>query len=173
MGYDNNITVSGNMTRDPELRFSQAGMPIATFGLAWNKRRPDGEDEVSFFNVTCFRQLADNVAESLKKGSRVMVHGTLSQRRWDAPDGGARSAVEIIAEDIGPSLKWATAEIHKNEYRGDSANGGGRQGRNSGGRSYGRGPDKDDGSRSQTARSRPSSTHRDTASVGSVDEEPF
>ena len=165
MGFDNNITISGNMTRDPELRFSQAGMPIATFGLAWNRRRQDGEDEVSFFNIVCFRQLADNVAESLRKGSRVVVHGTLQQRRWDTPDGEARSIVEILADDVGPSLKFATAEIRKNEYRGDSSNGGGR--------SYGSESDASGRGRSQTARSRPAHADREAAPAASVDEEPF
>ena len=165
MGFDNNIAISGNLTRDPELRFSQAGMPIASFGLAWSKRRQDGEDEVSFFNVTCFRQLADNVAESLRKGSRVIVHGTLSQRRWDAPDGGARSKVEILADDVGPSLRWASADIHKNEYRGDSADGGGRN--------YNRGSGADGDSRSTARRSRPMSDRQDAVPAGSVDEEPF
>ena len=118
MGICNNATIVGNLTRDPELRFSQAGMPIATLGVAWNRRRNDGEDEVSFFNVVCFRQLAENVAESLHKGMRVVVYGTLQQRRWETIDGEQRAAVEILAEDVAPSLSWATAEVRKNEYRG-------------------------------------------------------
>ena len=99
-------------------------MPIATLGVAWNRRRPEGEDEVSFFNVVCFRQLAENVAESLHKGARVVVYGTLQQRRWDSADGEQRAVVEIIAEDVAPSLLWATAEVHKNEYRGGPPDGG-------------------------------------------------
>ena len=71
MGFDNTVTVVGNVTRDPELRFAQSGMAIAQFGVAWNRRRQDQEDEVSFFDVTCFRQLAENVAESVRKGARV------------------------------------------------------------------------------------------------------
>ena len=62
MGIDNNVSVTGNVTRDPELRFTQGGMAVASFGLAWNKRKQDGEEEVSFFDVTCFRSLAENVA---------------------------------------------------------------------------------------------------------------
>ena len=120
MAFDNTITVVGNVTRDPELRFTQGGMAVANFGIAWNKKKADGEEEVSFFNVSCFRQLAENVAESVTKGSRVVVYGALSQRSWDTPDGDRRSAVEIIADDVAPSLKWASAEIRKNEFRGDS-----------------------------------------------------
>jgi len=125
MAFDNTITVVGNVTRDPELRFTQGGMAVANFGIAWNKRKQDGEEEVSFFNVSCFRQLAENVAESLQKGSRVVVYGMLQQRSWDTPDGDRRSAVEIIADDVAPSLRWASAEIRKNEFRGEGGGQGG------------------------------------------------
>lgn len=125
MAIDNNVTIVGNVTRDPELRFTQGGMAVASFGLAWNKRKKDGEDEVSFFDVTCFRQMAENVAESIGKGSRVVVFGALQQNSWQTPEGDRRSKVEIIADEIAPSLRWATAEITRNEFRGDSASGGG------------------------------------------------
>ena len=130
MAFDNTITVVGNVTRDPELRFTKGGMAVANFGVAWNKRKQDGEEEVSFFDVSCFRQLAENVAESLTKGSRVVIYGMLQQRSWDTPDGERRSKVEIIADDVAPSLKWASADIRKNEMRGDggfSGGGGGQQ----------------------------------------------
>ncbi len=135
MAFDNTITVVGNVTRDPELRFTQGGMAVANFGIAWNKKKADGEEEVSFFNVSCFRQLAENVAESISKGSRVVVYGMLQQRSWDTPDGDRRSAVEIIADDVAPSLKWASAEIRRNEFRGDGGQGGGNQGGGGGGQS--------------------------------------
>jgi single-strand DNA-binding protein len=122
MAFDNTITVVGNVTRDPELRFTQGGMAVANFGIAWNKKKADGEEEVSFFNVSCFRQLAENVAESVTKGSRVVVYGMLQQRSWDTPDGDRRSAVEIVADDVAPSLKWASAEIRRNEFRGEGGN---------------------------------------------------
>ena len=136
MGFDNTVTVVGNITRDPELRFAQSGMAIASFGLAWNRRRQDQEDEVSFFDVTCFRQLAENVAESLKKGSRVVVYGTLQQRSWENDQGDRRSKVEILADDVAPSLKWATAAVTKNERSGggDYRSGGGGDHRGGGGR---------------------------------------
>lgn len=123
MGFDNTVTVAGNITRDPELRFTQSGMAVTSFGLAWNRRRQDQEDEVSFFDVTCFRQLAENVAESLHKGARVVIYGTLQQRSWENADGDRRSKVEILADDVAPSLKWATVELTKNEYRGHGGGG--------------------------------------------------
>jgi single-strand DNA-binding protein len=136
MAFDNTITVVGNVTRDPELRFTQGGMAVANFGVAWNKKKADGEEEVSFFNVSCFRQLAENVAESITKGSRVVVYGMLQQRSWDTPDGDRRSAVEIVADDVAPSLKWASAEIRRNEFRGEGGNAaGGNAGGGSGGAS--------------------------------------
>ncbi len=126
MGFDNTVTVVGNVTRDPELRFSQAGMAIAQFGVAWNRRRQEQEDEVSFFDVTCFRQLAENVAESIRKGSRVVIYGTLQQRSWQTDGGDRRSKVEILADDVAPSLKWATAEISRNERSSGGDFGGSR-----------------------------------------------
>ena len=128
MAFDNTITVVGNVTRDPELRFTQGGMAVANFGVAWNKRKQDGEEEVSFFDVTCFRSLAENVAESITKGTRVVVAGTLSQRSWENQDGEKRSKVEIVADEVAPSLRWASADIRRNEFKGGggaSAGGGG------------------------------------------------
>ena len=133
MGFDNTVTVVGNVTRDPELRFTQGGMAVANFGLAWNKRKQDGDDEVSFFDVSCFRNLAENVAESLTKGARVVVYGTLQQRSWENQEGERRSKVEIIADDVAPSLKWASAEITKNEYKGEGGGGPGGGGGGGGG----------------------------------------
>ena len=105
MAFDNNLTIIGNMTRDPELRFSNSGMPVATFGMAWNRRRQDQEEEVSFFDVVCFGGLAENVADSLRKGMRVVVYGNLRQRSWDTQEGERRSKVEITANEVSPSLK--------------------------------------------------------------------
>ena len=132
MAFDNTITVVGNVTRDPELRFTPAGAAVANFGVAWNLKRQDGEDPGSFFDVTCWRQLAENVAESLTKGMRVVVYGRLEQRSWQTQDGEKRSKVEIIADEVAPSLKWATAEITRNDTRGGG--GGGRESGGSSGR---------------------------------------
>jgi single-strand DNA-binding protein len=133
MAFDNTVTVVGNVTRDPELRFTPSGAAVATFGLAWNRRstnaRGETEEQVSFFDVTCWRQLAENIAESLTKGTRVVVYGRLEQRSWETGEGEKRSKVEIIADDVAPSLRWATAEITRNDFRGDDSGGGGGGGR--------------------------------------------
>jgi len=134
MAFDNTVTVVGNVTRDPELRFTSGGAAVASFGLAWNRKTQDGEESVSFFDVTCWRQLAENVSESITKGSRVVVYGRLDQRSWENQDGDRRSKVEIIADDVAPSLKWATASLTKNEYRGGGDQmGGGNSGSSGGG----------------------------------------
>ena len=122
--FDNFVEVVGNVTRDPELRFAQSGMAICQVGIAWNRRRKDQDDEVSFFDVTCFRELAENVAETVTKGMRVVVTGQLQQRSWTTDDGGKRSKVEILANDVAPSLRWASAAVKRNE-RPDAAGGGG------------------------------------------------
>jgi single-strand DNA-binding protein len=131
MAFDNTITIVGNLTRDPELRFTPGGAAVANFGVAWNMKGRDGaEDKVSYFDVTCWRQLAENVSDSLTKGSRVVVYGRLDQRSWENQEGERRSKVEIVADDVAPSLKWATVELTRNEYRGDGAGqgqGGGAQ----------------------------------------------
>ena len=134
MAFDNTITVVGNITRDPELRFTPSGAAVANFGVAWNKKGQDGkEDEVSFFDVTCWRNLAENVSESLTKGSRVVVYGRLEQRSWQTNDGDKRSKVEIIADDVAPSLKWASAQLTRNEYSGGGPGGGQGGGQGGGG----------------------------------------
>jgi single-strand DNA-binding protein len=130
MASDNNITVVGNCTRDPELRFTPSGQAVAAFGLAVNRRwqnrqTQEWEEKVSFFDVTCWAQMAENVAESVQKGTRVVVTGRLEQRSWETNDGEKRSKVEIVADEIGPSLRYATAGVTKNERRGGEFEGGG------------------------------------------------
>jgi single-strand DNA-binding protein len=130
MAAGNTVTVIGNATREPELRFTNTGQAVATFGLAVNRRwqnrqTNDWEEATSFFDVTCWAQMAENVAESVAKGARVIVTGRLEQRSWETQDGDKRSKVEIIADEVGPSLRWATAQITKNERRGGDFDGGG------------------------------------------------
>jgi single-strand DNA-binding protein len=125
---DNTVTVIGNVTRDPELRFTPSGQAIATFGLAVNRRwqnrqTQEWEEQVSFFDVTCWAQLGQNVSDTLVKGSRAIVTGRLEQRSWETDQGDKRSKVEIIADEVGPSLRWATAEITRNERSGPSDGG--------------------------------------------------
>ena len=119
---DNTVTLVGNLTRDPELRFTSSGQAQATLGIAVNRRwqnRQSGEwdEQTSFFNIVCWREMAENVAHSLQKGARVVVTGRLEQRSWES-NGEKRSVVEVIADEIGPSLRWATASIEQQRAQG-------------------------------------------------------
>ena len=117
MAYDNTVTIVGNMTRDPELRFTAKGVPVTDFGVAWNTKDKDGNESVSFFDVTCWRDLAEHVAESLGKGMRVVVYGRLEQDTWENDDGDKRSKVKVIADEVAPSLRWAVATVEKTTAR--------------------------------------------------------
>jgi single-strand DNA-binding protein len=109
------VTVVGNATREPELRYTQGGMPVASFGVAVSERtknRDTGEwedGEPSFYDVTCFRLLAESVAEAVAKGQRVIVTGALKQSRWEK-DGDKRSKVELLADDVGTSVLFASRD---------------------------------------------------------------
>jgi single-strand DNA-binding protein len=98
---------AGNLTDDPEVRHTEAGIARATVRVAVSGRIR--ESEPSFFTVVVWRDQAEHAAQSLAKGSRVVVIGRLQQRTWTAEDGSARSTVEVVAEELGPSLRWATA----------------------------------------------------------------
>ena len=129
----NNVTVVGNITRDPELRFTPNGQARASFGLAVNRRwqnrqTQEWEEATSFFDVTCWGDLGDNVSESLSKGARVIVTGRLEQRSWETQEGEKRSKVEIIADEVGPSLRWATASVTRTERKGPGESAGGQGG---------------------------------------------
>ena len=100
------VSFAGNLTDDPEIRYTESGIARARFRVAVSGRR---EQEPSFFTVIVWRDQAEHAAESLSKGSRVVVVGRLQQRSWTAEDGNARSVVEVVAEELGPSLWWATA----------------------------------------------------------------
>ena len=132
MASDNTVTLVGNITRDPELRFTQSGQAVASFGLAVNRRfQQNGEwqERVSFFNITCWGQLGENAASSLTKGARAIVTGRLEQREYETREGEKRNVVEVIADEIGPSLRWATAAVERTDRRpseGAPATAGGR-----------------------------------------------
>ena len=103
------VSFAGNLTDDPELRHTESGIARAMFRVAVRGRR---EQEASFFTVVVWRDQAEHAAQSLSKGSRVVVVGRLQQRAWTAEDGSARSTVEVVADELGPSrasLRWATA----------------------------------------------------------------
>ena len=136
MSAGNSITIVGNITRDPELRYTPSGQANVRLGVAVNRKWQDNssgewQEATSFFDVIAWRELAENVNESLKKGARVIVTGRLEQRTWEQ-EGNKRSVVEIIADEIAPSLRWATAKVEKTERRGGDQGGGG------GGGGYGR-----------------------------------
>ena len=127
MSNGNHVSIVGNLTRDPELRFTPSGQATATFGVAVNRRwqnrqNQEWEEATSFFDVVCWGQLAENAAQSLSKGTRVLVSGRLDQRSWETSERERRSKIEITADEVAPSLRWATATISKNERRGPEGN---------------------------------------------------
>ena len=125
---DNTVTLVGNVTRDPELRYTTGGRGVASFGMAVNRRyQVNGEwqEQTSFFNVVAWGTLGENAAACVTKGTRLVVFGRLEQRSWETQDGEKRSVVEIVADEIGPSIRWATAEVKRNERRGGDFDGGG------------------------------------------------
>lgn len=122
MSSGNSVTLIGGITKDLELRYTQSGLPNVTFGLAvsrrWqNRQTNEWEEATSFFDIVCWRELAEHAAESLNKGSRVIVIGQLQQRSWDTEDGQKRSKVEVLADEIGPSLRFATAQLNRAERK--------------------------------------------------------
>jgi single-strand DNA-binding protein len=123
MANENQVTIVGNLTDDPELRYTPNGAAVANFRVAVSRR---GKDETtgewkdldtSFFRVAAWRSLGENVAESLTRGSRVLVVGRLRSRSWETPEGETRSTVEIEADEVGPSLRWATAKVEKQQRK--------------------------------------------------------
>jgi single-strand DNA-binding protein len=125
MAQDNQVVIVGNVTRDPELRYTPNGAALVKFGVAVSRRIRDEsgqwkDADTSFFDVTAWRTLAENVAESIAQGSRVVVVGRLRTNSWETPEGERRSKVEIEAEEVAPSLKWATAKVER-QGRGAAA----------------------------------------------------
>jgi single-strand DNA-binding protein len=113
-------TVIGNLTRDPEIRYTRDGQATTTFGVAVNRRwqnreSNEWEESTSFFDVVTWRDLAENVALSLTKGMRVVVTGRLEQRSWETEEGDRRFKVEIVADEVGASMRFATVDVHKVE----------------------------------------------------------
>lgn len=144
------ITVVGNLTADPELRFTPSGAAVANFTVASTPRnfdRQSGEwkdGEALFLRCNVWRQAAENVAETLTRGMRVMVQGRLKQRSFETREGEKRTVVELEVDEVGPSLKYATAKINKIS-RGEGSGGfGGGGGGGGGGRPSGGGGGHDD-----------------------------
>lgn len=125
---DSPVTIVGNCTREPELRFTPGGIAVCDLGVAVNHRRQnkqtqEWEEETSFFDCVFYGSLAENVAETFKDKGRVIVMGRLQQRSWETQEGEKRYKVELIADSAGPDLRWATADITKNEKREGGSNG--------------------------------------------------
>ena len=149
MAGETTITVVGNITSDPELRFTPGGAAVANFTVASTPRVMDKQTnewkdgDALFLRCSIWRQAAENVAESLTKGMRVVVQGRLKQRSFETKEGEKRTVVELEVEEVGPSLKYATAKVNKTQ-RGSGGgggfgggNGGGGGGQSSGGYSGG------------------------------------
>lgn len=124
MAGDTNITVVGNLTADPELRFTPSGAAVANFTVASTPRiydRQSGEwrdGEALFLRCNIWREAAENVAESLTRGARVIVSGRLKQRSFETREGEKRTVVEVEVDEIGPSLRYATAKVNKTSRGG-------------------------------------------------------
>jgi single-strand DNA-binding protein len=137
MANDTIITVVGNLTADPELRYTQSGLAVANFTIASTPRSFDRQSnewkdgEALFLRASCWREFAEHVASTLTKGSRVIAQGRLKQRSYDDRDGNKRTAIELEVDEIGPSLRYATAQVTR-------ASGGGGQGGGNGGGGGGR-----------------------------------
>ena len=134
----NTVTLIGNLTRDPELRYTTGGRGVASFGLAVNRRyQQNGEwqEQTSFFNIVCWGELGENVSATLTKGARAIVTGRLEQRSWETQDGDKRSVIEVVADECGPSLRWAQAQVERTERTntGDGGFSGGGGGGGGGG----------------------------------------
>jgi single-strand DNA-binding protein len=121
---DTHVTITGNLTADPELKFTPNGAAVANFRIAVTSRVRDGEGwrdgDTSFFRVNAWRQLAQHVTDSLGKGDRAVVIGRLKSRSWETPEGERRSVVEVEADEVAPSLRWAIAKPERAAKNGDA-----------------------------------------------------
>ena len=123
MASMNQVVIVGNLTDDPELRYTPNGAAVVKFRVAVNRRYQDQsgqwkDGETSYFTVNAWRTLAENSAESLTRGSRVVVVGRLQTRSWETQEGDKRTVTEIEADELGPSLRWATAKVEKQSRQG-------------------------------------------------------
>jgi single-strand DNA-binding protein len=146
MAGDTVITVIGNLTGDPELRFTPSGAAVANFTVASTPRQFDRQSnewkdgETLFMRCSVWRDAAENVAESLQRGARVIVSGRLKSRSYETKEGEKRTVIEMDVDEVGPSLRYATAKVNKTQRSGGGNFGGGQQG----GGGYGGGQQQDD-----------------------------
>lgn len=133
MAGETSITLVGNLTADPELRFTPAGAPVANFTVASTPRTFDRQTsewkdgDAMFLNCAVWRQAAENVAESLTKGMRVVVQGRLRSRSYETREGEKRTVFEVDVDEVGPSLKYASAKVTRNQSSGGGGYSGGQQ----------------------------------------------
>ena len=150
MAGDTQITVVGNLVDDPELRFTPSGAAVANFRIASTPRTFDRQanewkdGEALFLSCSVWRQAAENVAESLQKGMRVVVQGNLRSRQYETREGEKRTVFEIQVDEVGPSLRYATAKVTRTQRSGGSSYGGGQQGGQPGGQGAQGGPSDND-----------------------------
>jgi len=112
----NRITVEGNLTSDPEMRFTQTGVAYVSGSIASNRKyqvNGQWEEKTSYFNFSAWRELAENIAATCTKGMRVIISGRIEQKTWTDKEGNERKTHELVVDDIGPSLRWATASVTK------------------------------------------------------------
>jgi single-strand DNA-binding protein len=144
MAGETTITVIGNLTNDPELRFTPSGSAVANFTIASTPRTFDRQSnewkdgETLFLRAAVWREAAENVAESLTKGMRVIVTGRLKSRSYETKEGEKRTVIELEVDEIGPSLRYANAKVNRTQRSGGQG-GGGFGGGNSGGGGFGGG----------------------------------
>jgi single-strand DNA-binding protein len=119
----NTFTVVGNLTQDPELRFTQGGTPLCSGGIASNRRyqvNGQWEEQTSYFNFTAWREMAENIAATFSKGMRVVATGRMEQKDWVDKDSNKRTTYDFVIDEIGPSVRWATAQVTKIEKNNGS-----------------------------------------------------
>lgn len=111
----NTITITGNCGSEPSLRYLPSGVAVAEFSVAvnrnWSNQKGEKQEETSWFKIVCWKGMAESVAESITSGTRVIVTGRMQEDRWETEDGGKRSAMKLQADEIGPSLRFATAQV--------------------------------------------------------------
>jgi single-strand DNA-binding protein len=181
MAGETTITLVGNLTADPELRFTPSGAAVANFTVASTPRTFDRQTsewrdgDAMFLNCAVWRQAAENVAESLQKGMRVIVHGRLKSRSYETREGERRTVFEVDVDEIGPALRYATAKVARNASGGGGQGGGRPSGGAQGGGSQGGGGFGDDpwATGGAAAGNRPQQQGSDPWATPQTDEPPF
>ena len=177
---DVNITIVGNVVADPELRFTQSGAAVATFRVASTPRRYDSQTnqwvdgEALFLSCNIWRQAAENVAETLTKGMRVIVTGRLRQRSYETREGDKRTVMELEVDEVGPSLRYASAQVNRNPREGGGYGGGNQGGSGGFGGAQGSSPQGGfgGGGASQSPANDPWNSAPPAGGFGGMDDEP-